>query len=589
MAQLKSTLVQGNLTATGQIVANKIIKQGGTSRQILMADGSVSLPGDLQNDIDSGVTKVNITGDGNAVTSASVSDDTRTLTLNRGLTFLTEHQSLANYVTLNGNQEISGVKTFTTKQNLNAGASLNQTGVFTWPALTKDNDVQKYFELYVEDVLGVKYGGTAQFTVAKNGDITATGKVSGSSASFTNYATAKGYKIPNKTDADVVLAGGGTRTVESIKALVEIPNINLTDSTVVESGYTYPVIGDISVSGHDITIVRKSLKDLGLNTVYKYKGTVTWVTFLAIKKAEVGDVYNISDADKYNLTGSDWACHTAYNIASTPGNYNPETYWQALGGRNDMNAILGDYLPLTGSSCDITDLSVKQPNNMTGCIAFYQCDGIKINSANQDLKIWEVFGDTGKYSRTYGFHLLYQGSGSGVNNNLVLYAHNQQGTHKVSYTVNQNGLVTFETRPKVVNGATSTEVALRTDLPEYVDTNTWRPINIKIGSSTTELGSNVEDGTTLTVEQGTNTTFEYNSGRLTISSADTKNTVGATNSTDEIMMVGVTTQGASQVSYSTTKIKAKNGVLTTTKTNVGDGAVTMEYDTTYKALKFKFA
>lgn len=55
MAQLKSTLVQGNLTATGQIVANKIIKQGGTSRQILMADGSVSLPGDLQNDIDSGL------------------------------------------------------------------------------------------------------------------------------------------------------------------------------------------------------------------------------------------------------------------------------------------------------------------------------------------------------------------------------------------------------------------------------------------------------------------------------------------------------------------------------------------------------
>ena len=584
MAQLKSTLVQGNLTATGQIVANKIIKQGGTSRQILMADGSVSLPGDLQNDIDSGVITVDITGNGNAVTSASISDDTRKLTLDRGATFLTEHQSLANYVTLNGNQSISGVKTFTTKQTLEAGASLKQTGVFTWPALTKDNDVQIYFDIYVEDVLGIKYGDTAQFTVAKNGDITATGKVSGASAAFTNYATAKGYKVTGKSDNDVVLAGGGTRTVESIKALVEIPNLNLTDSTVTEAGYTYPVIGDISVSGHDITIVRKSLKDLGLNTVYKYKGTVEWVTFLAVKKAEVGDVYNISDADKYNLTGSDWACHTAYNIAATPGDYNPETYWQALGGRNDMNAILGDYLPLTGSSCNETDLTVKQPNNMTGCIAFYQCDGIKINSSNQDLKIWEVFGDSGRYNRTYGFHLLYKGTGSDVNNNLMLYAHNQKGTHKLVYTVNQNGLMTFETRPKVG----TTNVALTTDLPEYVDTNTWRPINIKIGNSTTELGSNV-DGTTLTLEQGTNTTFEYSSGRLTISSADTKNTVGASDKTDEIMMVGVTEQGTSKVSYSTTKIKAKNGVLTTTKTNVGDGAVTMEYDATYKALKFVFA
>lgn len=41
MAQLKSTSVVGNITATGNLLASKIIKLGGTASQILMADGSV--------------------------------------------------------------------------------------------------------------------------------------------------------------------------------------------------------------------------------------------------------------------------------------------------------------------------------------------------------------------------------------------------------------------------------------------------------------------------------------------------------------------------------------------------------------------
>lgn len=40
MAQLKSTVVQGNLTASGQVLADKLIKNGGTDSQILMGDGS---------------------------------------------------------------------------------------------------------------------------------------------------------------------------------------------------------------------------------------------------------------------------------------------------------------------------------------------------------------------------------------------------------------------------------------------------------------------------------------------------------------------------------------------------------------------
>ena len=42
MAQLKSTNVLGNISVTGNNLASKFIKLGGTSGQILMADGSTS-------------------------------------------------------------------------------------------------------------------------------------------------------------------------------------------------------------------------------------------------------------------------------------------------------------------------------------------------------------------------------------------------------------------------------------------------------------------------------------------------------------------------------------------------------------------
>ncbi len=57
-----------------------------------------------------GVNTVTINGSGNAVTAAAVSG--HSLTLTKGATFLTSHQSLANYVTLNTVQTISGAKTF---------------------------------------------------------------------------------------------------------------------------------------------------------------------------------------------------------------------------------------------------------------------------------------------------------------------------------------------------------------------------------------------------------------------------------------------------------------------------------------------
>lgn len=69
MAQLKSTVVQGALTVTGNVVANKLIKVGGTSDQILMADGSTSNKSDLTALINAAVTIKGTLGTGGTITS----------------------------------------------------------------------------------------------------------------------------------------------------------------------------------------------------------------------------------------------------------------------------------------------------------------------------------------------------------------------------------------------------------------------------------------------------------------------------------------------------------------------------------------
>ncbi len=83
---------------------------GGTTTPIYLKAGvptplsytiSKSVPSDAKfTDTDTGATSVTTTGNGNAVTTASYDASTRKLTLTKGATFLTSHQSLANYSTL---------------------------------------------------------------------------------------------------------------------------------------------------------------------------------------------------------------------------------------------------------------------------------------------------------------------------------------------------------------------------------------------------------------------------------------------------------------------------------------------------------
>lgn len=70
---------------------------------------------------------------------------------------------------------------------------------------------------------------------------------------------------------------------------------------------------------------------------------------------------------------------------------------------------------------------------------------------------------------------------------------------------------------------------------------------------------------------------------------DTKNTAGSTNNASKLFLIGATSQAANPQTYSNSAIYATNGVLSTTKTQVGGTAVTMEYNSDDECLDFIFA
>ena len=100
--QVNGTQILANGTTT-----NALNLKAGTNMTLTNSNGTVTFDA-----TDTGATAVTITGSGNAFTNAEYNASTRTITFTKGSTFLTSHQSLANYVTLDGAQTITGVKTF---------------------------------------------------------------------------------------------------------------------------------------------------------------------------------------------------------------------------------------------------------------------------------------------------------------------------------------------------------------------------------------------------------------------------------------------------------------------------------------------
>ena len=176
------------------------------------------------------------------------------------------------------------------------------------------------------------------------GNITATG----------NLLASKIIKLGG-TASQILMADGSVMDAEDVGAGT-VTSVGVTSSSLTVTGSPITGAGTITVEhptktattadiykvgmdslGHVVLGNKIAPSDLGLSTVYKYKGTKTWAELKALTSAEIGDVYSITDKDPDGNTNADWACYKKVT-AATGDSY--ATYWQSLGGKVDLSAYV---------------------------------------------------------------------------------------------------------------------------------------------------------------------------------------------------------------------------------------------------------
>ena len=94
-----------------------------------------------------------------------------------------------------------------------------------------------------------------------------------------------------------------------------------------------------------------------------------------------------------------------------------------------------------------------------------------------------------------------------------------------------------------------------------IGANTWRKIQL---DGTDKLGTGINTNP-LNIKAGSNMTITESNGTFTFAATDTdtKNTAGATNSTNQLYLVGAGSQGTNPQTFSNSSVYMTNGTLTT--------------------------
>ena len=127
----------GSITINGKAVLTAHQDISGKQDK-LTAGANITISGKTISATDTGAVGIDVVGGGNAVTGASYSASTRLITLTKGATFLTEHQSLANYVDKSSDQTISGFKKFT--------SALGIASNYSQRVFSSETDIDSYVE-----------------------------------------------------------------------------------------------------------------------------------------------------------------------------------------------------------------------------------------------------------------------------------------------------------------------------------------------------------------------------------------------------------------------------------------------------------
>ena len=430
------------------ISSNTLDLTAGSCITLTEKDGVVTIAS-----TDTGVTSVEVTGDGNAVTGASYNSSNRKLSLTKGDTF----------VNLASAQTISGVKTFSTQQKFTVA---NGTAPFTVTSGTKVTnlntdkidgfDVTNYGYKYQssatislkrdqlvdpEDYLYVKMTTTNQyhsehvrFKVLPGYD-----NVSGSTE-VTSYC-----REANRFYLDSVYYNGN----KFIGICQPSANTNLYYLKFTKFAGTYASntnTGSIKVyaqvPGITLTLIEKGHADYDTLSKASYvavpncgiSGTTLWNSMLS----RTSNTYDLGSSS--NIWRNVYAAKFITNGSSNQYVVLGDGTTKALSDfslDSEITETLKSYLPLAGGT--MTGPIVRNYETASNSPV------LQIGANNVDARIFRVYdyntyknnpGDVGKY----GFNLTYNGSGDGVNNSLTLYADNQSAaTQVVGWQVNQAG------------------------------------------------------------------------------------------------------------------------------------------------------
>lgn len=406
------------LTVGGSVVASSFIKNGGTSQQLLRADGGIATfnwsgqsgqptwlwggnnqhsyyvynPSNFRVAYASSAGNAD-TVDGYHASSFATSSHTHSYITIPTCSSLDENSNNFSVEYAGGNNSVatkpSGVDAFGVMRLRTAGGWYGQI------LMSNSNGI------YYRSANGLTSSiGWIKLLDSSNSSVSGGGSAWGSSITVKINGTSKTLTIPGNPNTDYRVTQSETTTANYRPLVVGYTNVS-----TAGSGMTGSVTNQVYLSNK--FYVQPSTGNLyATNFVGTLQGNALTAT-----NADKVDGYHFSDLENryVNVTG---------------------------------DTMTGD-LTITG-------------------INFQDTDGLKpvlkIGSSNKDTTIWRVYSNDASYSLNssiYGYSLKYLGTGSGNNNKLVLIADNQTGTRVTAISITQDGVVTLNKIPTVNGTAVS--------------------------------------------------------------------------------------------------------------------------------------
>ena len=208
-----------------------------------------------------------------------------------------------------------------------------------------------------------------------------------------------------------------------------------------------------------------------------------------------------------------------------------------------------------------------------------------------------------------------------LDNSTVRDSHKITGSGATSVTSDANGVITISSTNTTYNTATTSANGLMSSgdkskldgiatgatkvvVDSSLSTSSANPVQNKLVTTeinslktlvgSTAVSTQITNGTKgfvkgLSVSGQTVTYTKGDGSSGTITTQDTKNTAGSTDTSSRIYLIGATSQATNPQTYSDNEVYATSGVLTTKKVQVGGTAATIEYDNVNECINFVFA